>query len=74
VVQRRKHLLMTLDHRQDDTVLKILKFIIIHAKGLLRLAQKPVSTSLRQNREVPTKLAQLQSPLQVFGRTVGCID
>ena len=74
VVQSRKHLLMTLDHRQDDAVLKILEFFIIHAERLLHLAQKPLSAFLRQNREVPAKLAQRQRPLQVFLRTVGCVD
>jgi len=65
---------MTLNHRQDDTVFKILKFFIIHAERLLHLAQKPLSTILGQEREIPAKLAQLQRPLQVFLRTVGCVD
>jgi hypothetical protein len=73
MVQRRKHLLMALDHRDDDTALKVLKFFIIHAERLLHLAQKPLSTLLRQDREVPAKLAQLQCPLQVFLRAVGCV-
>jgi hypothetical protein len=65
---------MALDHRHDETALKILKFLIIHAQRLLHPAQEPVSTGLRQYREVPAKLAHLQRPLQVFRRTVGCVD
>jgi hypothetical protein len=74
VVQRRKHLVMALDHRDDDTAGKILEFLIIHAERLLHFGQKPLSTILRQYREVPTKLAQLKRPLQVFRRTIRRVD
>jgi hypothetical protein len=46
---------MALDHRDDDAAVKILEFRIIHAERLLHFGQKPLSTILRQYREVPTR-------------------
>jgi len=70
----RKHLLVPPDHRDNDGAPKGIELVRLHLKGILHLAQRPVTCFLGQEGQIPTDLAKLKSTVHLLGRTVSSLE
>jgi hypothetical protein len=73
-VHAREHLLMSLDHGEDDGSLKIFEYFVIHLEGSPHFGQNRTPTVVRKDREVITKLANRECPVQLFRRSIGLLE
>ena len=70
----RKHFLVPSDHRDQNSVAKRLKLVILHLQARSYRQQRNITLFLWQQRQIPTELTKLKGMIYLVDRSVGVIE